>query len=102
MLRARLKCSEYLSHILQLNVPVKTINNSCVLKHVAQNIMELFINRSDKNLNFAASEECSFSRCFKAARLRFLSDQGFTLLECKIWVYGHIQLQDPDIIPSIF
>jgi hypothetical protein len=43
-----------LSHILQLNVPVKTISNSSVLKHVAQNIMELFFNRSDKNLNFAA------------------------------------------------
>jgi hypothetical protein len=40
-----------LTHILQLNVPVKTISNSSVLKHGAQNIMELFLNRSDKNLN---------------------------------------------------
>jgi hypothetical protein len=51
--------------------------------------MELFYNRSDKNLNLAALKDRENLHPAMAARLRFLSDQVFfTHLKRKIWVEG--------------
>ena len=46
--------------------------------------MELFLNRSVKNLNLAAFRTEEFIISHEAARLRFLTDQVFTHLKRKI------------------
>jgi hypothetical protein len=47
--------------------------------------MELFLNRSVKSLNLAALKDRDNQPYTKAARLRLLTDQFFTLLKRKIF-----------------
>jgi hypothetical protein len=47
--------------------------------------MELFLNRSVKSLNLAALKDRDNQHSTKAARLRLLTDQFFTLLKRKIF-----------------
>jgi membrane-bound lytic murein transglycosylase B len=54
------------------------------IKRIA--IMELFLNRSVKNLNLAAWCVMQNLPVLEAAKLRFLTDQVFILLKRKLWV----------------